>query len=140
MQYRNLYCNQCCTRQRYRLSVAIFCVRWHGLNELKGRWLLTVKELQKTIMEKGRMLYERITGYFRGDHEDFQISGRHAGHSGERAVPLTAGTKGESETDRDESEVAGREREGSKHLQRSQDKGRLYQWCYGCLTNLCCDP
>lgn len=36
--------------------------------------------------------------------------------------------------------VAGREREGSKHLQRSQDKGRLYQWCYGCLTNLCCDP
>lgn len=114
MQYRNLYCKQCCTRQRYQLSVAIFCVRWHGLNELKGRWLLTVKELQKTIMKKGRMLYERITGYFRGDHEDFQMSGRHAGHSGER--------------------------EGSKHLQRSQDKGRLYQWCYGCLTNLCCDP
>lgn len=55
------------------------------------------------------MLYERITGYFRGDQEDFQMSGRHAGHSGERAVPLTAGTKGESETDRDESEVAGRE-------------------------------
>jgi hypothetical protein len=63
MQYQNLYHNQCCTLQRYQLSVAIFCVRWHGLNELKGRWLLTVKELQKTIMEKGRMLYERITGY-----------------------------------------------------------------------------
>lgn len=93
---------------------------------------------------------------------------------GERAVPLTAGTKGdsdtdafircakaeiadtlhaiddsrtrardseaersyrqisrerlgigrESETDRGEPEVAGREREGSKHLQRSRDKDR----------------
>lgn len=35
MQYQNLYHNQCCTLQRYQLSVAIFCVRWHGLNELK---------------------------------------------------------------------------------------------------------
>ena len=34
MQYQNLYCNQCCTLQRYRLSVAIFCVRWHGWSEL----------------------------------------------------------------------------------------------------------
>ena len=42
------------------------------LNELKGKWLLTVKELQKTIMERGRILYERITGYFRGNHGDFQ--------------------------------------------------------------------
>lgn len=90
-----------------------------------------MNELQDTL--------EEIRKIFKCQ-EDFQMSGRHAGHSGERAVPLTAGTKGESETDRDESEVAGREREGSKHLQRSQDKGRLYQWCYGCLTNLCCDP
>ena len=90
MQYQNLYHNQCCTLQRYQLSVAIFCVRWHGLNELKGRWLLTVKELQKTIMEKGRMLYERITGYFRGDHEDFQMSGRHAGHSGTRSLKTSS--------------------------------------------------
>ena len=44
------------------------------LNELKGKWLLTVKELQKTIMERGRILYERITGYFRGNHGDFQMS------------------------------------------------------------------
>ena len=34
MQYQNLYCNQCCTRQIYPLSVAIFCVRWHGWSEL----------------------------------------------------------------------------------------------------------
>lgn len=34
MRYRNLYHNQCCTRQIYQLSVAIFYVRWHGWNEL----------------------------------------------------------------------------------------------------------
>lgn len=33
-----------------------------------------MKELQKTIMERGRILYERITGCFRGNHGDFQMS------------------------------------------------------------------
>ena len=68
------------------------------LNELKGKWLLTVKELQKTIMERGRILYERITGYFRGNHGDFQMSGRHAGYSGEPAVSAGAVETGESGT------------------------------------------
>ena len=110
------------------------------LNELKGKWLLTMKELQKTIMERGRILYERITGYFRGNHGDFQMSGQYAGHSGRPAASAgaaeisefeTAGIAGEikcreqealrrkpesdgteSETDRGEPEVAGREQEG----------------------------
>ncbi len=60
------------------------------LNELKGKWLLTVKELQKTIMERGRILYERITGYFRGNHGDFQMSGQYAGHSGRPAASAGA--------------------------------------------------
>ena len=86
------------------------------LNELKGRWLLTMQALQKTIMEKGRILYERITRYFRGNHEDFQMSGRHAGHSGEPAVSAgaveigkfrTAGIAGEIE--RRECQAVGRE-------------------------------
>ena len=59
--------------------------------------------------------------------------------SKERAMSSFTKRKGQT-TYRGEPKVAGREREGSKHLQRSQDKGRLYQWCYGCLTNLCCDP
>ena len=77
------------------------------LNELKGRWLLAVKALPKTIMERGRALivrwtmvqrrpersedlYERITGYFRGNHGNFQMSGQYAGHSGRPAVSAGA--------------------------------------------------
>ena len=115
------------------------------LNELKGRWLLTVKELQKTIMEKGRMLYERITGHFRGNHGDFQMSGRHAGYSGEPAVSAgaveigesgTAGIAGEikcreqealsrkSESDHTESEISGTEQTIAGIMQRIKEKAR----------------
>lgn len=115
------------------------------LNELKGRWLLTVKELQKTIMEKGRLLYERITGYFRGNHEDFQMSGRHAGHSGEPAVSAgaveigkfrTTGIAGEikcreqealsrkPESDRTESEISSTEQAIAGIMQRVKEKAR----------------
>ena len=115
------------------------------LNELKGRWLLTVKELQKTIMEKGRMLYERITGHFRGNHGDFQMSGRHAGYSGEPAVSAgaveigefrTAGIAGEikcreqealsrkQESDRTESEISNTEQTIAGIMQRVKEKAR----------------
>ena len=112
------------------------------LNELKGKWLLTVKELQKTIMERGRILYERITGYFRGNHGDFQMSGRHAGYSGEPAVSAgavetgesgTAGIVGEikcrehealsrkSESDRTESEISSTEQTIAGIMQRIKE-------------------
>lgn len=115
------------------------------LNELKGRWLLTVKELQKTIMEKGRMLYERITGHFRGNHGDFQMSGRHAGYSGEPAVSAGAVEIGEfrtaeiageikcreqealsrkSESDRTESEISNTEQTIAGIMQRVKEKAR----------------
>lgn len=115
------------------------------LNELKGRWLLTVKELQKTIMEKGRMLYERITGHFRGNHEDFQMSGRHAGYSGEPAVSAGAVEIGEfrtagiareikcreqealsrkPESDRTESEISNTEQAIAGIMQRVKEKAR----------------
>ena len=115
------------------------------LNELKGRWLLTVKELQKTIMEKGLMLYERITGHFRGNHGDFQMSGRHAGYSGEPAVSAgaveigefrTAGIAGEikcreqealsrkQESDRTESEISNTEQTIAGIMQRVKEKAR----------------
>lgn len=115
------------------------------LNELKGKWLLTVKELQKTIMEKGRILYERITGYFRGNHGDFQMSGRHAGHSGEPAVSAgtveidefrTAGIAGEikyreqealsrkPESDRTESEISSTEQAIAGIMRRVKEKAR----------------
>ena len=115
------------------------------LNELKDRWLLTIQELQKTIMERGRILYERITGYFRGNHGDFQISGRHAGYSGEPAVSAgavetgesgTAGIAGEikcreqealsrkSETDRTESEISSTEQAIAGIMQRVKEKAR----------------
>lgn len=115
------------------------------LNELKGRWLLTVKELQKTIMEKGRMLYERITGHFRGNHGDFQMSGRHAGYSGEPAVSAgaveigkfrTAGIAREikcreqealsrkPESDRTESEISNTEQAIAGIMQRVKEKAR----------------
>ena len=115
------------------------------LNELKGRWLLTVKELQKTIMEKGRMLYERITGHFRGNHRDFQMSGRHAGYSGEPAVSAGAVEIGEfrtaeiageikcreqealsrkSESDRTESEISNTEQTIAGIMQRVKEKAR----------------
>lgn len=117
------------------------------LNELKGRWLLTVKELQKTIMERGRMLYERITGHFRGNHGDFQMSGRHAGHSGEPAVSAgaveidefrTAGIAGEikcreqealgrkPESDRTESEISNTEQTIAGIMQRVKEKARAH--------------
>ena len=115
------------------------------LNELKGKWLLTVKELQKTIMERGRILYEQITGYFRGNHGDFQMSGRHAGYSGEPAVSAgavetgesgTAGIAGEikcreqealsrkSESDRTESEISSTEQAIAGIMQRVKEKAR----------------
>lgn len=91
------------------------------LNELKGRWLLTVKELQKTIMEKGRMLYKRITGHFRGNHGDFQMSGRHAGYSGEPAVSAGAVEIGEFRTAEIAGEIKCREQEA---LSRKQESDR----------------
>ena len=115
------------------------------LNELKGRWLLTVKELQKTIMEKGRMLYERITGHFGGNHGDFQMSGRHAGYSGEPAVSAGAVEIGEfrtaeiageikcreqealsrkPESDRTESEISSTEQTIAGIMQRVKEKAR----------------
>ena len=115
------------------------------LNELKGKWLLTIQKLQKTIMEKGRMLYERITGHFRGNHGDFQMSGRHAGHSGEPAVSAgaveigefrTAGIVGEikcreqealsrkPESDRTESEISSTEQAIAGIMQRVKEKAR----------------
>ena len=113
------------------------------LNELKGRWLLTMQALQKTIMEKGRILYERITGHFRGNHGDFQMSGRHAGYYGEPAVSAgaveigefrTAGIAGEikcreqealsrkSESDRTESEISSTEQAIAGIMQRVKEK------------------
>lgn len=115
------------------------------LNELKGRWFLTMKELQKTIMEKGRILYERITGYFRGDHGDFQMSERHAGYSGEPAESAgaveigkfrTAGIAGKikcreqealrrkPESDRTESEISSTEQAIAGIMQRVKEKAR----------------
>ena len=115
------------------------------LNELKAGWLLTMLALQKTIMERGRILYERITGYFRGNHEDFQISGRHAGHSGEPAVSAgaveigkfrTAGIAGEikcreqealrrkPESDLTESEISNTEQAIAGIMQRIKEKAR----------------
>lgn len=115
------------------------------LNELKAKWLITMQALQKTIMERGRILYERITGYFRGNHEDFQMSGRHAGHSGETAVSAgaveigkfrTAGIAGEikcreqealrrkPESDRTESEISSTEQTIAGIMQRIKEKAR----------------
>lgn len=115
------------------------------LNELKAKWLITMQALQKTIMERGRILYERITGYFRGNHEDFQMSGRHAGHSGEPAVSAgaveigkfrTAGIAGEikcreqealrrkPESDRTESEISSTEQTIAGIMQRIKEKAR----------------
>lgn len=115
------------------------------LNELKAGWLLTMQALQKTIMERGRILYERITEYFRGNHEDFQISGRHAGHSGEPAVSAgaveigkfrTAGIAGEikcreqealrrkPESDLTESEISNTEQAIAGIMQRIKEKAR----------------
>lgn len=115
------------------------------LNELKGRWLLTMQALQKTIMEKGRLLYERITGHFRGNHGDFQMSGRYAEHSGKPAVSAgavengefrTAGIAGEikcreqealsrkPESDRTESEISSTEQTIAGIMQRIKEKAR----------------
>jgi hypothetical protein len=55
------------------------------INALKAEWLQTVRELQQTIMEKGRILYERIREHLGGNHGDFQLSGGNAGHTGEPA-------------------------------------------------------
>ena len=115
------------------------------LNDMKGKWLLTVKELQKTIMERGRILYERITGYFRGNHGDFQMSGQYAGHSGRPAASAgaveigefeTAGIAGEikcreqealsrkSESDHTESEISNTEQTIAGIMQRLKEKAR----------------
>ncbi len=53
-----------------------------AINSLKTKWLQTIKKLQQTIMEKGRILYERITGYLGRNHADFFFTGRDAGHHG----------------------------------------------------------
>lgn len=115
------------------------------VNELKGKWLFTIQELQKTIMEKGRMLYERITGYFRGNHGDIQMSGRYAEHSGGTAVSTgaaessefrEAGIAGELERreqetlgrkqkfDRTESEISSTEQTIAGIMQRVKEKAR----------------
>lgn len=115
------------------------------LNALKDRWFLTIRELQKTIMERGRILYERITGYLRGDHGDIQMSGGHSGHSGGAAASTgavesiefgTAGIVGEIEhreretfrreqqTDRTESEISGTEQAIAGIVQRLKEKAR----------------
>lgn len=115
------------------------------LNELKGKWLLTMKELQKNIMERGRILYERITGYFRGNHGDFQMSGQYAGHSGRPAASAgaveisefeTAGIAGEikyreqealsrkPESDHTESEISSTEQAIAGIMQRVKEKAR----------------
>lgn len=91
------------------------------LNELKGRWLLTMQALQKTIMEKGRILYERITGHFRGNHGDFQMSGRHAGYYGEPAVSAGAVEIGEFRTAGIAGEIKCREQEA---LRRKPESNR----------------
>lgn len=91
------------------------------LNELKGKWILTIQELQKTIMEKGRMLYERITGYFRGNHGDIQMSGRYAEHSGGTAVSTGAVEIGEFRTAEIAGEIKCREQEA---LSRKQESDR----------------
>lgn len=117
------------------------------LNELKGKWLLTVKELQKNIMERGRILYERITGYFRGNPGDFQMSGQYAGHSGRTAASAgtvengefrTAGIAGEikcreqeafsrkSESDYAESEISSTEQTIAGIIQRIKEKARAH--------------
>jgi len=56
-----------------------------AINALKTKWLQTVRELQQTIMEKGKILYERITEYLGRNHEDFFRTGRDTGHYGEPA-------------------------------------------------------
>jgi hypothetical protein len=56
-----------------------------AINALKEEWLQTVRELQQTIMEKGKILYERIREHLGGNHGDFQLSGGNAGHTGEPA-------------------------------------------------------
>lgn len=91
------------------------------LNELKGRWFLTMQALQKTIMERGRILYERITGHFRGNHGDFQMSGRHAGYSGEPVVSAGAVEIGEFRTAEIAGEIKCREQEA---LSRKQESDR----------------
>lgn len=106
-----------------------------------------MKELQKTIMERGRILYKRITGYFRGNHGDFQMSGRHAGYSREPAVSAgaveisefeTAGIAGEikyreqealsrkSESDHTESEISCTEQTIAGIMQRLKEKARAH--------------
>lgn len=115
------------------------------LNELKGRWLLTMQALQKTIMEKGRLLYERITGHFRGNYGDFQMSGEYAEHFGRPAASTgavdstkygTAGIAGEikrreqealgrkQESDRTESEISNTEQTIAGIMQRVKEKAR----------------
>lgn len=115
------------------------------LNELKSKWLLTVKELQKTIMERGRILYERITGYFRGNYGDFQMSGQYAGYSARPAASAGAVETGEfrpagiageikcreqealsrkSESDYTESEISGTEQAITGIIQRIKEKAR----------------
>ena len=96
-------------------------------------------------MERGRILYEQITGYFRGNHGYFQMTGQYAGHSrtpaeSAGAVEIgklgTAGIAGEikcreqealsreSESDRTQSEISSTEQTIAGIMQRIKEKAR----------------
>lgn len=80
-----------------------------AINALKAKWLQTVKELQQTIMEKGKMLYERITGYLGRNHGDFFCTGRDAGHHGEPAEATGFSSQYHSDAGRIVEEIERRE-------------------------------
>ena len=80
-----------------------------AINSLKTKWLQTVRELQQTIIEKGRFLYERIAGYLGGNHEDFFLTGRDAGHHGGTAEGVGFSSEYDSEAGRIAEEIERRE-------------------------------
>ena len=80
-----------------------------AINALKTKWLQTVRELQQTIMEKGKILYERITGYLGRNHEDFFRAGRDAGHHGETAEGTGFSSQYHSDAGRITEEIERRE-------------------------------
>lgn len=80
-----------------------------AINALKAKWLQTVKELQQTIMEKGKILYERITEYLGRNHEDFFRTGRDAGHYGEPAEGTGFSSEYHSDAGRIDEEIERRE-------------------------------
>lgn len=80
-----------------------------AINALKAKWLQTVRELQQTIMEKGKIIYERITGYLGRNHEDFFCTGRDAGHHGETAEGTGFSSQYHSDAGRIAEEIERRE-------------------------------